>query len=224
MAIIFALQAEVDALRRLLINERSETCHTLPLIYGKINNKAMALIGCGSAVRRGGEYLTEYLAMVMRQVAPHIIINIGIAGALNKEIYHNTLFIPSEYLHYNTHSKPSAEVVARTNPTLFTQIIQCCIETDSQIVYHTGKLLTVPYPVQSPYERARLYAHYTTPAVDMEASVLASLAADNQIPFGCVKWISDTPRQSSPATIAQHLSVGGEVLASVVCHISRLGY
>jgi nucleoside phosphorylase len=57
--------------------------------------------------------------------------------------------------------------------------------------YHHGRLLTVPNIVGPPEEKRRLGLRSGAVAVDMETAVVANLCAKANVPFGCLRAISD---------------------------------
>src|SRR5262249_25189349 len=56
---------------------------------------------------------------------------------------------------------------------------------------HRGRLLTVPSLVSGPEEKRRLGQLSGALAVDMESASIARLCHQRQVPFGCVRVISD---------------------------------
>ncbi|MBY0528109.1 MAG: hypothetical protein K2R98_32230 [Gemmataceae bacterium] len=75
---------------------------------------------------------------------------------------------------------------------------------------HRGRLLTVPQVVGDPREKRALGEKHDAVAVDMETATVARLCSQRNVPFGCVRAISDrvdTPL--SPRLVA--LLSGGRV-------------
>ncbi len=75
---------------------------------------------------------------------------------------------------------------------------------------HRGRLLTMPKLVATPQQKRALAAQYDAVAVDMESAAIARLCQQADVPFGCVRSISDSVHTAiSPRLLS--LLAGGQV-------------
>ena len=129
---------------------------------------------CGGA---GVNAATRAFAEVERDGPVERVISVGWAGAL-----HDSLVAGRDY-------RLSAVIDARTGERFGTG--------GGQNV-HDGRLLVTSPIVADEAEKQRLASTYKADLVDMEAAAIARLALMREIPFYCVKGVSDGLRDKLP--------------------------
>lgn len=109
---------------------------------------------------------------------PKVVIAAGFSGALREGLHVGDIILATEVADADGHCWPTtwpAELPAgEWRPPL-----------------HRGRLLSVPHLVARPGEKRRLGEQYDAAAVDMETAVVARLCRNQQVPFACVRAISD---------------------------------
>lgn len=108
------------------------------------------------------------------------IVSTGFCGALNPALQACDIFVPIEVLNVGQALSP-----AKMNR-----------------VHHTGKLLSIDRVVSTAAEKAELFKTGAD-AVEMEAGTLAAKAAEFNLPFYCVRVVSDTAAESFPLDFNQ---------------------
>jgi adenosylhomocysteine nucleosidase len=73
---------------------------------------------------------------------------------------------------------------------------------------HRGRVVTAAHPVGRPDEKAELGRRHQALAVDMETAVIARLCTVHDVPFGCVRAISDDVRTALSGQVLALLSAG----------------
>jgi adenosylhomocysteine nucleosidase len=71
-----------------------------------------------------------------------------------------------------------------------------------------GRVLTSPELVDTPEKKNDLGLRQQAVAVDMESAVLARLCSRNEVPFGCVRSISDRADTTLPSRLTELLNNG----------------
>jgi nucleoside phosphorylase len=71
-----------------------------------------------------------------------------------------------------------------------------------------GRLLTMPQLIGDPKEKQRLGQQYQAVAVDMESAVAARLCAQHNVPFACLRVISDDWQTALSPHLVELLSQG----------------
>jgi adenosylhomocysteine nucleosidase len=76
---------------------------------------------------------------------------------------------------------------------------------------HRGRVVTTAEPAATPDQKRRLAQQYAALAVDMETATVASLCSRRDVPFGCVRVISDDCQTSLSPQVISLLSGGSTV-------------
>ncbi|HZV04061.1 MAG TPA: hypothetical protein VE999_03135 [Gemmataceae bacterium] len=105
---------------------------------------------------------------------PRFVLSVGFSGALQPEQRVGDLVLASEVV----------DTEGNTWPTF-------CPEALADRNLPAGRVLTMPELVGDPHEKQRLGKQYQAVAVDMESAVAARLCAQHQVPFACLRVISD---------------------------------
>ena len=204
--VISALRAESAALLSLIKQQRRVTVAHTPMILGHINGQKIGIISCGVALAIG----LKSLAALLQRWAPQLVLNVGCAGSLTEDISQYSLFVPAAYFLL----PPSLErPTYRTPPSLYATLMACCKMVGRS---YSGRLVTVPEAVMSPYERWRVGQVSGAAVVDMEGAQLATVAQQQRLPLGCIKWISDTPQLYSHTIPSQTMRQGSALVAAAL--------
>lgn len=83
------------------------------------------------------------------------------------------------------------------------------------------RLLTSPRLIGCPEEKRRLADAWQADAVDMEAAVVARFCAERNIPFGCVRALSDAAQHALSPQLVALLSGGQVSIARVLFALAR---
>lgn len=156
-------------------------------IYRKSNHIIHHLI-TGVGTERSQSALIDLFG----RVKPNLILNLGTAGSLQDSLRAGCLFLPEEI------------VDPAYNELLTDSHYQRCIREIAQrpgFDWQSGRLFTSFTSIGSPRVRAGIRAHYKCTAVDMEAYPQAKIARDNNVPFLCLKVISD---QAGPFSLLSY--------------------
>jgi adenosylhomocysteine nucleosidase len=105
---------------------------------------------------------------------PRLLLSLGFSGALRPDLCVGSLVLATEIVDCEGNCWPAL------HPT--------------NIAVHKialGRLLTMPDLIGEPMQKLRLGRQYEALAVDMESSVTARLCHERNIPFACVRAVSD---------------------------------
>jgi adenosylhomocysteine nucleosidase len=105
---------------------------------------------------------------------PRLLISVGFSGALQPEQHVGDLVLATEIV----------DAQGNTWPTF-------CPKALANRNIPAGRVLTMPEMVGDPREKQRLGQQYQTVAVDMESAIAARLCAQHNVPFACLRVISD---------------------------------
>lgn len=147
------------------LSGRLETCPTVLMLETGVGASAMetALRWCLSGPRFGN---VPY--------RPGLLICAGFSGALQPELHVGDLVLATEVVDLQGHRWPALRPAALAEHDI-----------------PSGRLLTVPDLVGCPQEKQRLGRQYEAIAVDMESAVAARLCHQHNVPFACLRVLSD---------------------------------
>ena len=131
-----------------------------------IADDTLHLLCCGL----GGEAFGKTLSHYLQKYRPDIIINIGTAGIINKDIKQGEVISVNKV--YKAGSRESFELIPVKG-------------------FKTGRLLTVDEALTSRKLRDSYFLEYQADLADMEAWYGAQLSAEYNINFRCFKIASD---------------------------------
>ncbi len=139
---------------------------------------------------------------------PRLLVSVGFSGALQPEQRVGDLVLATEVVDPQGHRWPAVRPAVCANPDIA-----------------AGRLLTVPQLVSDPREKQLLGRRYDALAVDMESAVAARLCYQHNIPFACLRVISDdwqTPLSPHLVELLQQERVSIPRLAGQVMRHPRL--
>jgi adenosylhomocysteine nucleosidase len=128
---------------------------------------------------------------------PKVVLSAGFSGALDPQLAIGEIVLATEIVDHE------GACVAATWPAQLP-------EGDWHPPLHRGRVLTVPEMVSTPVRKAELAQKHQALVVDMEAAIVARACVRNEIPFGCVRAVSDCAKTPlSPRLVG--LLQGGQV-------------
>jgi nucleoside phosphorylase len=142
---------------------------------------------------------------------PKVIISAGFAGALHNELHIGDLILANEVI----------DSEGKTWPVPWPGSLP---DGDWQPPLKRGRLLTTSHFVAAAEKKRNLGNQHHALAVDMESATIASICSRNQIPFGCVRAISDaidTPVSVEVMTVLEGAAVSWAQLALLLARSPR---
>jgi adenosylhomocysteine nucleosidase len=122
---------------------------------------------------------------------PPFVLSAGFSGALSPEQRVGDLVLATEVVDEQGHRWPAMHAFA---------------STDQQITL--GHVLTVRNLVSDPGEKQRLGQLYDAVAVDMESAAAARLCQEHDVPFACLRVISDDQNTALSPQLVEPLCQG----------------
>ncbi len=128
---------------------------------------------------------------------PKVILSAGFAGALQEDFKVGDVILATEVV----------DSKGQNWPTTWPGVLP---PGPWQPPLHRGRLLTTSKLVGKPEDKLALGKQFDAVAVDMESAVLARTCAQKEIPFGCVRVVSDDVQTALSPKLVSLLS-GGNV-------------
>jgi adenosylhomocysteine nucleosidase len=151
-------------------------------------------VGLAAAEKAGG-WLLSGPEMGGVPYRPKLVLSAGFAGALDPTLAVGDVVLATDVV------DPAGNRWPATWPAE-------PLKGDWRPPLHRGRVLTSPELVESPAKKAEWARQRQAMAVDMESSVLARKCYEKEVPFGCVRAISDRADTALPPRLADLLRQG----------------
>ncbi|MDO4504344.1 MAG: 5'-methylthioadenosine/adenosylhomocysteine nucleosidase [Clostridia bacterium] len=203
IGIICAEQEELNAIIKISENTKTVKFKSFEFILGKILNKecVFALSGCGKV---NSAICTQTMIIIYN---PKIILNVGVAGSIDKKTNINDLIIADGTIQYDYDVSAFADrkkgqvsgfefIKFICDKNIVASLIKCSNEIKN-IKTHVGTILTGDRFISSKEISDKLRNEFGGIACEMEAASIAQVCYLNNIPLGIIKSISDNADKTS---------------------------
>ena len=203
IGIICAEQEELNAIIKIAENTKTIKFKSFEFILGKILNKecVFTLSGCGKV---NSAICVQTMIIIYN---PKIILNIGVAGSMDKKTNINDLIIADGTIQYDYDVSAFADrkkgqvsgfefVKFICDKNIVKTLINCVNEIEN-IQTHVGTVLTGDKFINSKKISDNLKNEFDGIACEMEAASIAQVCYINHVPLGIIKSISDNADKSS---------------------------
>lgn len=153
-----------------------------------------------------GRVRAEHAAQSLFKGGCRILASWGTVGALDPYLKPGTLFLP-----HKIYSEEGETYV--TDKVLRDRLNRLCAP---EVKVMGGDLLTVDRIVTAVSEKQDLKDRYAVAAIDMEASAVARVAANCNIPFLAIKAPVDLPDQHLPIWVTRSLDPWGNLVKKAI--------
>jgi adenosylhomocysteine nucleosidase len=143
------------------------------------------------AVRKALDWVFSKPRIEQSSYEPKLLLYAGFAGALTPELHLGDLILATEVANMDGNrwrttwpGEPAA----------------------GQLPLRRGTILSAPRIIADPQEKSRLSQAHQALAVDMESATFASMCSRNEIPFGCLRAVSDDCATSLSTNLVKLLS------------------
>ena len=203
IGIICAMQEEINQMLLLMKNVKQIQSFPFNFFVGSIMGKE-----CVAALSNVGKVHAAICCQAMiLNYKPKLILNVGVAGAINEELQIGDLVIASGVIQHDfdisafPHRKKGEisginSVEIKCTPWIMEKLIN--FRNDfPQISFEKGTILTGDQFVNSLEKRLNLKKEFGGLACEMEAGRIAQTAFLNKVEFGIVRSISDGANNKS---------------------------
>lgn len=201
VAVIGAMDCEVETLKSCLKNSETFECGKLKIFKGQIGNNDIILAKSGV----GKVCAAINTQFIIDKFAPDYIINTGVAGGIAPELEVGDIVIATSLVQHDFDATALGYVKGyactggdNQKPTYFytdEKLISAFekavskIHTTSKI--HKGVIATGDMFIGTPEKKAELKALFNASAAEMESSAIAQTANSNDVPCLIIRAISD---------------------------------
>lgn len=229
IAIIGAMDCEVDTLKDCLSNLETIDCGKLKIYKGKISNNEIILSKSGVG-KVCAALNTQY---IIDRYSPDYIINIGVAGGIAQDLEVGDIVIATSLVQHDFDATALGYVQGymctggdNQKPTVFytdKKLIEAFesavngINTSSKI--HKGVIATGDMFIGTPEKKSQLRELFNATAAEMEGCAIAQTADANNIPCLVIRVISDLADCTASKPFAEVEKAMAELAASTIEHL-----
>jgi len=194
LLVVAALEEELKTGMSLCHAQKKTPHRNLNMWQANRNDKTIGFLKAGVGPGRAAASLEEALKIVKASS----ILMVGYAGALDPDLRLGDLVAVSRALAFSldidnptwenvqldgTFELAQGEALARTANSL-------------GLTAYAGDVLTSSYVLGDPVHKSLLYEKFHASMVDMETAAIARVAASKEVPFSCIRAISDEARDT----------------------------
>lgn len=195
IGIIGAMQMEVDNLKEAMENQTTETVSGVNFVCGNIGDVEVVAAVCGVG-KVFAAICTE--AMILK-FKPDMIINIGVAGTLTKDLSVLDVAVASDVFQHDMDTSALGDpvgLISGLNQIFFPtdekmRNVLCEVLKDKGIHYICGPVATGDLFMHEPAKKAQIREMFGAIAAEMEGGSIGHVCTVNNVPFAVLRSISD---------------------------------
>lgn len=203
IGIITATEEEYTALGEILENVSIalETCD-MKFLKGSLNGQEVVGVQAGI----GKVNAAVCTQIMIERFRPEAIINVGVAGALNKKLHVGDIVISQDAAQHDFDTTLFGDqpgFISGLNQIYFsadTALVEAAKEAAEalDISHHLGRIVTGDQFVADPERKKWLVDEFQGDCTEMEGGAVAQACALNQVPFVIIRAISDGAGDEAP--------------------------
>lgn len=196
IGIIGAMQMEMDNLKEAMTDTTIETISGVSFVIGKIGDVDIvaAVSGIGKVF---AAICTE--AMIIKY-APDMIINIGVAGSLTKDLGVLDVAVANQVCQHDMDTSPIGDPVGLLSGInqIFLpadekmKMLLCQVLEEKKIGYRKGTIASGDQFIATAEQKDFIRSHFEAIAAEMEGASIGHVCYMNQVPFAILRSISDS--------------------------------
>ena len=196
IAVIGAMEPEVEALISALEDEKSETVSGITVHTGSIYGKRVAVAKCGI----GKVFAAICAQTLILNYSPDLIVNTGVGGALRSGITTGDIVIADSLCQHDMDTSAIGDpkgLVSGINVIYFNadkRAADILLESAGKLGLNAtkGRIASGDKFIADKADKARIIADFAADTCEMEGCAIAQTAYVNGTPFAVVRAISDS--------------------------------
>lgn len=196
IGIIGAMSEEVEILKDEMVIEEKIEKASMTFYHGMLLGKDVVVVTCGIG-KVNAAVCTQIL---IDRFEVEKIINVGIAGGLNKDIYPGDIVVATNLVQHDMDVRFFGDPLGQV-PRLKTYDFKCdekLVKIANEAIAHiggvksyTGRIISGDQFVSDAEKQKFLGTHFDAFAVEMEGASIGQVCYLNQMPFVVIRSISD---------------------------------
>ncbi len=195
IGIIGAMQMEVDNLKEVMTNQSTIKISGIDFVQGSIGDIEVVAAVCGV----GKVFAAICAEAMIITFNPDMIINIGVAGTLTKDLTVLDVAVASDVFQHDMDTSALGDpvgLISGLNQIFFPtdekmRTLLCEVLRDKGIHYLTGPIATGDLFMHEVEKKAQVRQDFGAIAAEMEGGSIGHVCTVNQVPFAVLRAISD---------------------------------
>lgn len=224
IGIIGAMEIEIISLKEKIDVISAKNIIGLDFFIGKMNGNNVVLVRSGVG-KVNAAICTQIL---IDMFAVDYVINIGVAGAISKELEIGDIIISEDCVQHDFDTSALGDepgFISGIDITYFhadPELIKISVEAAdklSAVRVVTGRIASGDHLVMDSEMKAKIWNRFKAVCVEMEGAAVAHAAYANRIPFVVIRSISDKADNSSAADYDKFVKSSAVMASNIVKEI-----
>lgn len=219
--IIGAMRIEVETIRSLMENKRSEVVSGVEYITGTLHGKEIVTAVCGI-----GKVAAAMCAQTMiLKFAPERIINTGVGGSLSEKLAIGDIAVAESLVQHDMDTSPLGDPVGFISGINIINIpcdakvveaLVACVEKLDGIKALKGVIASGDQFIADAAKKDFIKSNFDAVVCEMEGASIAQVCYTNGVPFGVVRAVSDCADGSSHMDYGEFLPMAAASAAKLI--------
>ena len=195
IGIIGAMKIEIDGLKDMMTDKKTETVSGVEYCCGKLHGKDVVVAVCGI----GKVFAAICAEAMIIKYGVDAVINTGVGGSLNEELKIGDILVAEKVCQHDMDTSPIGDPKGLLSG--INQIYLSCDEKYAALLaeaagragvtYKRGTVATGDQFVNSAEVKDRIVSEFGADVCEMEGGSIGHVCYVNNVPFGIIRAISD---------------------------------
>ncbi len=219
--IIGAMRIEVETIRSLMENKRSEVVGGVEYITGTLHGKEVVTAVCGI-----GKVAAAMCAQAMiLKFAPERIINTGVGGSLSEKLAIGDIAVAESLVQHDMDTSPLGDPLGFISGINIVNIpcdkkvvdtLAACVEKLDGVKALKGVIASGDQFIADAAKKDFIKSNFDAVVCEMEGASIAQVCYTNGVPFGVVRAVSDCADGSSHMDYGEFLPMAAASAAKLI--------
>ncbi|MBR6736309.1 MAG: 5'-methylthioadenosine/adenosylhomocysteine nucleosidase [Oscillospiraceae bacterium] len=219
--IIGALDEEIALLKASMSIEKEMSVYGFTYYHGVLEGQKVVVVCCSV-----GKINAALCASVMvREMGADVVVNVGIAGGMDKKLKVLDMVISSEAIHHDC--DPIIEkfypfaLSYKADDRLVKLASLACEKLDKKPAYYVGRVATGDVFVEGGAVKERIERDFAPLCVEMEGAAIAQACFMNEKPFLIIRTMSDNADDSASMTYDEFKPFAADQSAKLIIEMLK---
>lgn len=219
--IIGAMKIEVETIKALMENKKSEVISGVEYVTGTLHGKKIVTAVCGI-----GKVAAAMCAQTMiLKYAPERIINTGVGGSLSEKLAIGDVAVAESLVQHDMDTSPLGDPVGLISGISVVNIpcdekvvgtLIKCVESLGGIKALKGVIASGDQFIADASKKDYIKSNFNAVVCEMEGASIAQVCYTNGVPFGVVRAVSDCADGSSHMDYGEFLPMAAANAAKLI--------
>ncbi len=220
--IIGALDAEIKLIKDKMSVESETKVYGSTFYKGRVYNQDVVLVCCSV----GTINATICAQTVIREFGADVVVNVGIAGAMDKKLHILDVVISDEVVFHDADLETLVKYYPfkdsfKADEKLISLCKTACDEL--KVTSYIGKVASGDLFVSSKEDKQRIESQFAPYCVEMEGAAIGHTAYVNDKPFVVIRSMSDNADDDAGETYDNWLDTAANNSANIILKMLQIG-